>query len=219
MTPLMTLGAKQVHRFLLTLDCLDMLLPQRLAKLHQLRNHPYATRGMIQTRMRMRTMCLLTTRSYGKRREPLVVCVHYLDIHNIFSCRNTRAPMPDVVLTSNSSNAPPPAALAGPMKILKRPTAATSPASSGLSNSSDASSLAQREARYKMARDRIFGSPNSSIPGTPSEGSQSDLASTNPPGRNSNNSTNIARNPRGPSSSGDTDVKSVSKGFINRQKK
>jgi len=90
------------------------------------------------------------------------------DNQKIWEDANTRAPMPELVLTSSSTAstvAPPPiTAFQTPMRILKRPSASHNDPSANASASPGASShtLAEREARYQAARERIFGGDDGS---------------------------------------------------------
>ena len=73
--------------------------------------------------------------------------------------------MPEVLISSSSTTAsavsPPAVAFQPQMRILKRPSSQNS--SSNLSSSqTPAESLAQREARYQAARERIFGGDDGS---------------------------------------------------------
>ncbi|KAF7799504.1 hypothetical protein EIP86_010739 [Pleurotus ostreatoroseus] len=78
---------------------------------------------------------------------------------------NTKAPMPEFVISSQGATAsvlpPPPAAFQPALRILKRPAAA-SPAASASAAAADAAvdqqrRFAEREAQYQAARERIFG--------------------------------------------------------------
>ncbi|KAI6128150.1 hypothetical protein EDD16DRAFT_1549681 [Pisolithus croceorrhizus] len=77
---------------------------------------------------------------------------------------NVRAPMPEVVInpssTGHSTIAPPAAALRPQLRILKRPSQSQSPSNSTSSTLPNQSTLAQREAQYLEARNRIFGVNN-----------------------------------------------------------
>ncbi|QRW25971.1 SUZ domain protein [Rhizoctonia solani] len=76
----------------------------------------------------------------------------------IWDRANTAAPMPQIQMSSQSTNLPPVAAIMPSMRILQRPKS-TSASQSG-SNPTPAStkSLQEREADYKAARERIFAS-------------------------------------------------------------
>ncbi|TEB32616.1 hypothetical protein FA13DRAFT_1731103 [Coprinellus micaceus] len=134
-------------------------------------------------------------------------------------------PMPDVVLVRNTA-APLPSAHIPPqgvfdqlpkMKILKRPTQSSpSPVPSSASAESAQDSLKEREARYKAARERIFGSesPSNSTPNVTSP------ESPNLPQQQ----VKVAREPRGPSNSSNAFAargggEAQSKGFRNRNAK
>ena len=98
------------------------------------------------------------------------------------ACRNTKAPMPELVISSTSATsatAPVPVqALQPSLRILKRPSAPTSPSPSATpAAEAQQNSLAEREADYRAARERIFGgtanvagssSSSSSAPSAPS---------------------------------------------------
>ncbi|KAI0741703.1 hypothetical protein C8Q80DRAFT_1274091 [Daedaleopsis nitida] len=113
---------------------------------------------------------------------------------------NKRAPMPELVLAGSSTSssaaiAPAAAALQPVLRILKRPTATPSPPPSSsvstLPPDATSSSLAEREARYQAARDRIFAdvSPAATSPNQPSAKA---AANNGPP------SIQITREPKGP---------------------
>jgi len=119
----------------------------------------------------------------------------------IWEKADTREPFPQVVAaTSNSSSFPPPSAVFEPIRILKRPSNSTPPQGSAPAISS-AVSLAEREANYKAARDRIFASSSGVSSGSKvaHRGRHVGNASKDP--RVPPVST-VTRNPRGPSPSG-----------------
>lgn len=139
--------------------------------------------------------------------------------------RNTKVhhPMPEVILARNTA-APTPSAHIPPqgvfdqlpkMKILKRPTQSTpSPVPTLTENSQE--SLKEREARYKAARERIFGSESPAI----SSSSITSPKSLNPPQQQ----VKVAREPRGPSNASNAfgargGTGGHSKGFQNRSVK
>lgn len=102
-------------------------------------------------------VCLSTLSQIPSQAETFVY-TYYL----LLCARNARAPMPEVVISSSStaSTIPPPpiTAFQTPMRILKRPSASTnSTANSSASQGSSGQTLAEREARYQAARERIFG--------------------------------------------------------------
>lgn len=111
---------------------------------------------------------------------------------------NSKAPMPEVVTSSNTFStviSPPPAAFQQSLRILKRPSSSQSSSSSLATLPSDLQqkSYAEREARYQAARDRIFAR-------TPESSGHNDA---NPQGRSpssipSPNTVVIVRQPRGP---------------------
>ncbi|TFY71770.1 hypothetical protein EVG20_g1226 [Dentipellis fragilis] len=91
--------------------------------------------------------------------------VAHLLRNECYTDRNTRAPMPQLVLSSSSTTQPPtslpPTIFQAPIRILKRNpnSASPSPAQSG-SGTPTQESLAEREARYQAARQRIFADTN-----------------------------------------------------------
>jgi hypothetical protein len=129
--------------------------------------------------------------------------------------RNTRAPMPELIISSSSTTAtavPPPAiAFQTPMRILKRPSSQNSSSNSS-SSQTPTETLAQKEARYQAARERIFGGDEESRKSKGVERVQK--GSPSPP------AVNIVRNPIGPSGSyKDTEGGQESKGFRRRSTK
>ena len=73
--------------------------------------------------------------------------------------------MPELVIASTSTtpSAPVPVqALQPSMRILKRPSASPSPSSPPTADAAAPKSLAEREAQYRAARDRIFGTGGTS---------------------------------------------------------
>ncbi|KAH7337561.1 hypothetical protein B0J17DRAFT_718320 [Rhizoctonia solani] len=74
----------------------------------------------------------------------------------IWDRANTAAPMPQIQISSQTTNIPPVAAIMPSMRILQRPK--STPASSSSANNTPTStkSLQEREADYKAARERIF---------------------------------------------------------------
>ena len=135
--------------------------------------------------------------------------------------RNAKAPMPELIISPSNTTSvvpPPPAAiLQTPMRILKRPTASpNSSTNSAASRSSD--TLAEREARYQAARERIFGGDidagkNASNISKSKKGGCSPGGESSPvPAPN----TNVLRDPLGPSDNPDSQA---SKGFKRRSGK
>ena len=126
--------------------------------------------------------------------------------------RNTKSPMPQLVISRSSTSAtvvppPPPTIIQAPMRILKRPTPTTT-----LSNNSSASpspvpqTMAEREAKYQEARERIFGSPKLSD----QDGQTTKIP---PPGH----LPNVIRNPAGPDTGVSGHDSNTSQGFgVNR---
>lgn len=114
----------------------------------------------------------------------------------IWNAANASQPMPEIV--STSTPVPAAAALSGPMRILKRPTA---PSPSPLSSDRGTASpkpLADREAEYNAARERIFGGTQQQAQTKPQE---SRRASGSPAGdRPQPRQQQISRQPRGPDS-------------------
>lgn len=114
-------------------------------------------------------------------------------------CRNTKSPMPELVISRSSAGpsvvTPPVIAIQAPLRILKRPSAnstSTSTSSSLTNASASADTFAEREAKYQVARERIFGEAQASE--TNNSSASPKLRSTPPPA-----ATTVVRNPRGPS--------------------
>ncbi|KZT59267.1 hypothetical protein CALCODRAFT_199120 [Calocera cornea HHB12733] len=146
------------------------------------------------------------------------------DSREVWEEANTKAPMPQIVIAGSTSSAPPPTAFAPSMKILKRPQSASpKPAAS----SAPQKSLAEREAEYKAARERIFAakpgtpSPSSSGVGTPSSsgtgtkgvsgaGADKTPNARSRPEKADKQLDTVVRQPRGPSSNS-------GRGFGNRR--
>ncbi|KAI6014474.1 hypothetical protein BKA83DRAFT_4347546 [Pisolithus microcarpus] len=118
---------------------------------------------------------------------------------------NVRTPMPEVVInpssTGHSTIAPPAAALRPQLRILKRPSQSHSPSNSS-STLPTKSTLAQREAQYLEARNRIFGVENTSTSEVTTEQSSNPAATTdsqhNIPHQQS--AVTVLRDPLGPPS-------------------
>jgi len=136
----------------------------------------------------------------------------------IWEDANTRAPMPELIISSSTTTAtvvPPPAtAFQAPMRILKRPSSQNASPNS-TSSQTPAETLAQREARYHAARERIFKGDDGSGSNVSDTGS---VKSKHVGGaRNESPSipaVNVVRNPIGPSdNSKDTEGGRISKGF------
>ncbi|KAF8639154.1 hypothetical protein AX17_001643 [Amanita inopinata Kibby_2008] len=138
--------------------------------------------------------------------------------------------MPTLVVSSSSSVNPPlpPAAFQPTLRILKRPSPSSTPGPSSTSGPSTpdsvSSALKEREARYQVARERIFGSSQESGGGNASPNASTSLASSSPlvstsaTGTNSTTSpaASIVREPLGPSNEG-SDSASRPKGFTHRR--
>jgi len=77
---------------------------------------------------------------------------------------DAKAPMPQIVIAGGRPSAPPPTAFAPSMQILKRPQNASPKPTTP---TAPQKSLAEREAEYKAARERIFAA-NSGTPSVPS---------------------------------------------------
>jgi hypothetical protein len=138
--------------------------------------------------------------------------------------RNTRAPMPELLISSSSTAttvvSPPALAFQAPMRILKRPSSQNS-GSNSTSSQTLPESLAQREARYQAARERIFGGDDGSGSNiSDSIGGKSRRGIGSQKGSPSLQATHVIRNPIGPSESSiDMDAVQVSKGFKRRSTK
>ncbi|KAG1807476.1 uncharacterized protein BJ212DRAFT_1485594 [Suillus subaureus] len=84
------------------------------------------------------------------------------DNAKVWEDANNKAPMPELVISPSSTGTcvvpPPPAAFQPTMRILKRPSPSQSASNSTTSLSSQTrNTLAEREAQYQEARNRIFG--------------------------------------------------------------
>lgn len=128
--------------------------------------------------------------------------------------------MPELVITSSSatSTAPPPPAMAlqTPMRILKRPSASQSSSTGSVTSQNQIETLAAREARYKIARERIFGEGEG-----PEKDSDSSRMSKKGGEGTPKPSGAILRNPLGPSSENtkEGEGRKVVKGFKRRSTK
>ncbi|CAE6461077.1 unnamed protein product [Rhizoctonia solani] len=74
----------------------------------------------------------------------------------IWDRANTAAPMPQIQISSQSTNLPPVAAIMPSMRILQRPKSTSASQSSSSPTPTSIKSLQEREADYKAARERIF---------------------------------------------------------------
>jgi hypothetical protein len=111
--------------------------------------------------------------------------------------RNTKAPMPDVVVSRSSTSSassvvlPPSVAFQAPMRILKRPSSQSPATSSSSLDNSTRETLAQREVRYQAARERIFREGRTEPVTDSKDGVYSEAIPT----------ATLIRNPRGPADS------------------
>jgi len=116
--------------------------------------------------------------------------------------------MPQVILSSGGTShtvAPPAEALAGPLRILKRPSRSTSSTSSSNSvptaeSIANGKSLAEREADYQAARDRIFAGSSSSP--SPKPSAEKQAGQGNDDVNKSGQTQQVVRAPRGPDAPG-----------------
>ncbi|EIW75056.1 hypothetical protein CONPUDRAFT_169491 [Coniophora puteana RWD-64-598 SS2] len=120
------------------------------------------------------------------------------DNAQVWEKANSTVPMPELVIAPSSTSqvvSPPPAALQGPMRILKRPSPATSQNSAKPADS-PRNTFAQREAQYQEARERIFGSS--------SKASDNDSGSgSNTPAKDSSESKGVPEDVQLPGTSGE----------------
>jgi hypothetical protein len=146
------------------------------------------------------------------------------DNAKVWEDANNKAPMPELIISPSSTGTsvipPPPAAFQPTMRILKRPSPSQSASNSTTSLSSQTrNTLAEREAQYQEARNRIFG--------TTSERGSDDLLSQrgvrNGSGKGADAGSAVSavlRTPTGPSDA-DKDVgrtdDSPPKGFRDRR--
>ncbi|EGN92178.1 hypothetical protein SERLA73DRAFT_191526 [Serpula lacrymans var. lacrymans S7.3] len=146
---------------------------------------------------------------------------------------NKNEPMPDLIISPSSTGqplvSPPLSVFQSPMRILKRPSPVSG--SSITSNSSQDSyssrhTLAEREAQYKAARDRIFGGSTQAGDGgivadfDGSEHLDDGKAKRNGSKAEKETSITVVRNPLGPSdadSSNVADKITSAKGFGGRR--
>ena len=158
-----------------------------------------------------------TTKRSGKMRKSKRPDRFIRVLSHPFIHRNAKAPMPELVISSSNTTSvvPPPPAdiLRSPMRILKRPTASPN-FSTNFAASQSSDTLAEREARYQAARERIFGGDGDATKNasdisvvSKSKGRHSQIGECSPvPASN----TNVLRNPLGPS---DSPCNQTSKGF------
>ncbi|KAI0080457.1 hypothetical protein K474DRAFT_1657885 [Panus rudis PR-1116 ss-1] len=123
--------------------------------------------------------------------------------HKLWQDANSKAPMPELVISSTSTTStipPPPAAFQPTLRILKRPAAAA-PSPPPSSSEGTQKTYAEREAQYQAARQRIFGQGNTiSTPHIDSDGSNTrggePSATTQADSQRS--AAPVLRQPRGP---------------------
>lgn len=142
------------------------------------------------------------------------------------SARNARAPMPELVISSSSTTStvipPPVSAFQTPMRILKRPSASTnSNTNSSASQGASGQTLAEREARYQAARERIFGGDDGSGSNVTlsDNGNGKSKRGGGIPGASSQTQIgNVLRQPLGPEADGSkaSEVGHAPKGFKRR---
>ncbi|KAF8470366.1 hypothetical protein JB92DRAFT_3056086 [Gautieria morchelliformis] len=137
-----------------------------------------------------------------------------LDPKALWETANTRAPMPDIQLstTSWSTNVPlpPSAAFETPLRILKRPSVANAKSPSPSSSAQMQKTFKEREAQYQAARERIFGEE---LTGKDKDDSGSGRKPTTAP---DTAKSSVIRNPLGPASVSYGEAK---QGFQGRRKK
>ncbi|CAE6411174.1 hypothetical protein ACGC1H_006420 [Rhizoctonia solani] len=115
----------------------------------------------------------------------------------IWDRANAAAPMPQIQISSQSTNVPPVAAIMPSMRILQRPKA-TSASSSANQTPTSTKSLQEREADYKAARERIFaGSGGGGSAGSSREGSPAPKRGILSRGRGNNHGHRKASPPEG----------------------
>ncbi|KAG2073858.1 hypothetical protein BDR04DRAFT_249108 [Suillus decipiens] len=95
------------------------------------------------------------------------------DNAKVWEDANNKAPMPQLIISPSSTGTcvvpPPPAAFQPTMRILKRPSPSQSASNSTTSLSSQTrNTLAEREAQYQEARNRIFGTASEHVSDDPS---------------------------------------------------
>ncbi|KAH7907246.1 hypothetical protein BJ138DRAFT_1014861, partial [Hygrophoropsis aurantiaca] len=132
---------------------------------------------------------------------------------------NHKAPMPELIISASSTGqsviSPPPAAFQPAMRILKRPSNSPSSSTSTINTPTSQTSLAEREAQYQEARERIFGlgSPEGESRGGDKAKEKRDKAEK---------IVSVVREPLGPSdnsgSSSTPEKNGLAKGFGARRK-
>ncbi len=130
---------------------------------------------------------------------------HFLSCFPKDSNSKVHHPMPTLVISRASSSVSTPSLPLNqppPMKILKRPSASATPSSTS-TTTPVGETFQEREARYQVARERIFGvsgeqSAESTDPATKVQGSSKKASSSAP---SPSPTTKVTRNPRGPPNS------------------
>jgi len=145
------------------------------------------------------------------------------DNQKIWEDANTRAPMPELIISSSgiTPTAVPPSVTAfqTPMRILKRPSSHNTTANSS-SSQTPIETLAQKEARYQAARERIFGGDDGSGSNVTENGNGTSKRDGDDQKRNpATPAVNVVRNPIGPSEIWKDEGGQVYKGFRRRSTK
>lgn len=146
------------------------------------------------------------------------------DNAKVWEDANNKAPMPQLIISPSSTGTcvvpPPPAAFQPTMRILKRPSPSQSASNSTTSLSLQTrNTLAEREAQYQEARNRIFGTMSERVSDDPS--SQRGIRNGSGKGADAGSAGSaVLRTPTGPSDAekevGRTDD-SPPKGFRDRR--
>ena len=136
--------------------------------------------------------------------------------------------MPELIIAPSSTGqgafAPPSAAFQPALRILKRPSASSSLSrSSGSGTVSPNGSqlrgtLAEREAQYQEARNRIFGASSPSSPVDQAEVEQCQGLSDDPSPQPRESVVRVIRNPLGPPPESSSTQKSQQKGFCEKRR-
>ncbi|KAH7882912.1 hypothetical protein F5I97DRAFT_1930531 [Phlebopus sp. FC_14] len=137
---------------------------------------------------------------------------------------NQKVPMPELIISPSSHTGqrivpPQPAAFQPTLRILKRPSPSPSASTSttSLSSSQTRSTLAEREAQYQEARNRIFGDKREEyIPSPAQEGDETLLG--NKGHKTLRRAVGVVRDPLGPSDLTSQDKNGPSKGFSERRR-
>ncbi|RDB17228.1 hypothetical protein Hypma_001746 [Hypsizygus marmoreus] len=111
-------------------------------------------------------------------------------------------PMPALILSPSVQHpvlSPPPGAFQPAMRILKRPSSSTSANANANPTTPSGETLKEREARYQVARERIFGEGSASGNSNASSGSLgSKERGAERKERKERTGVNVVRNPKGP---------------------